>query len=213
MTKKNKKTLLVEGECDKRIIPFLIEQSGTMWKQNNTPITNIISLGGIENILQTDIKTFWQESDLTSLGLIVDADEFPLNRWNEVRNLCSKAIPNIPQIIPNGGLIVEHDGKKFGIWIMPDNCLQGMIETFLGYLVPNQDENFIWQLAQCVVAQAKKTGAPFKTVHTDKAHIHTWLAWQDEPGRQLHEAIKFKLLDPSCAAAQNFVNWFRTLYL
>ncbi|MEH1784090.1 MAG: DUF3226 domain-containing protein [Nostoc sp.] len=44
------------------------------------------------------------------------------------------------------------------------------------------------------------------------AKIYTWLAWQEEPGRQLHQAIKYGILNPEHPKAQTFVTWFKTLY-
>ncbi|WP_375493755.1 DUF3226 domain-containing protein [uncultured Nostoc sp.] len=42
--------------------------------------------------------------------------------------------------------------------------------------------------------------------------MYTWLAWQEEPGRQLHQAIKYGILNPEHPKAQTFVTWFKTLY-
>ncbi|MBD2171263.1 DUF3226 domain-containing protein [Anabaena sp. FACHB-709] len=47
---------------------------------------------------------------------------------------------------------------------------------------------------------------------SNKAKIHTWLTWQEEPGRQLHQAITYKILNPQHPKAQTFVKWFKTLY-
>ena len=52
----------------------------------------------------------------------------------------------------------------------------------------------------------------FKDVHKTKAVIHTWLAWQDEPGPQLHEAVKHRVLDPKKPESRAFVDWFRRLF-
>ena len=100
---------------------------------------------------------------------------------------------------------------KFGIWMMPDNKRRGMLETFLAYMIPTEKEP-LWTYAQEVVVEAKKRGAPFKQVLEDKACIYTWLAWQKKPGRQLHDAVKMKILDPKHPKAQMFVRWFKCLY-
>ncbi len=51
-----------------------------------------------------------------------------------------------------------------------------------------------------------------RDAHQHKADIHTWLAWQNPPGRQLHQAVMERILDPKHPKAQIFVNWFRDLY-
>jgi hypothetical protein len=46
----------------------------------------------------------------------------------------------------------------------------------------------------------------------DKVNIYTWLAWQEQPGKQLHQALQSQILDPKHTKAQPFVDWFRQLY-
>jgi hypothetical protein len=94
---------------------------------------------------------------------------------------------------------------------MPDNKMRGMLETFLTYLIPIENEE-LWQFAQEVAQEVKNKGAVFTEPHLDKANIYTWLAWQDPPGRQLHQAIMERILNPKHPNAQSFVTWFRNLY-
>lgn len=51
-----------------------------------------------------------------------------------------------------------------------------------------------------------------KDSYIHKAEIYTWLAWQDEPGRQIHQAIKHNILNPQDAKVQGFITWFKDLY-
>ncbi|MGH9822270.1 MAG: DUF3226 domain-containing protein [Blastocatellia bacterium] len=46
-----------------------------------------------------------------------------------------------------------------------------------------------------------------------KAHIHTWLAWQEKPGLPLGLAITFRYLNPDAPSAQQLVAWVRRLFL
>ena len=206
------KKLIVEGEQDKRVIPELMEANGISWGEKTKPIVYIDSYGGAQFITEDVISTELKASGLTTLGLIVDADNDLHARWQSVRNACLKSIPDIPKELPETGLIHSiNTGIKFGIWIMPDNQTRGMLETFLAYIIPNQSE-LIWKYAQEVVIEAKNKGAPFVNAHTDKACIYTWLSWQKVPGRQLHNAVMERILDPQHPKAQVFVNWFKTLY-
>ena len=144
--------------------------------------------------------------------MIIDADEDLSVRWISRRNACLPSIPDIPEEISETGLIhVTNNGIKFGIWIMPDNQTRGMLETFLAYMIKDEAET-IWQYAQEVAQEAKNKGASFKDFYLDKAKIYSWLAWQEEPGRQLHQAIKYKILNPQHPKAQTFLIWFKTLY-
>jgi hypothetical protein len=207
------KKLIVEGEQDKRVIPQLIEANGIQWGETReTAIVYIESYGSDQFIDESIISTELKESGLTTLGLIIDADSDLSARWASIKNACSRSIANLPEEIPESGLICFTDaGIKFGVWIMPDNKAQGMLETFLMYLIPDENES-IWQYAQETAKEAKNKGAAFIDAHHDKACIYTWLAWQDPPGRQLHNAIMERILDPTHAKAQTFVGWFRQLY-
>lgn len=206
------KKLIVEGEQDKRVIPEFIEAKGIPWgERRDTAIVDIEVYGGNQFIDSDFIGTELKASGLTNLGLIVDADDDSSARWASIRNACLKSIVDFPEKLPETGLIQVTNGIKFGVWIMPDNQQQGMLETFLSYMVTEENES-IWQYAQEVVKEAKNKGAAFKDSHIDKANIYTWLAWQDEPGRQLHQAIKERILNPNHPKAEIFFNWFKVLY-
>lgn len=209
----HEKVLLVEGKEDLRIIPELIEANGINWGTKRNPIVYIRDYDGYENLIAPDvISTELQASGLAHLGIIIDADENLATRWQSIRNVCLKSIPTLPEELPRDGLIHDtEDGIKFGIWVMPDNQLRGMLETFLTYLIPDSG-NSLWQFAQEVTQDAKEQGASFKETHQDKAKMYTWLAWQDPPGRQLHQAIQQRILDPNHPEAQAFVSWFKNLY-
>ena len=189
--------LLVEGEQDKRVIPELIEANGINWGTKDNPIVYIEPLGGDSQVIDPKlISSELKASGRAALGLMVDADDNPSARWESIRNSCLESIPDLPGKLAETGLIhVAPNGVKFGVWIMPDNQMGGMLETFLAYLIPDEREP-IWQYAQEVVTESKQRNAPFKEVHLDKAYLYTWLAWQNPPGRQLHNAIMEKILDP-----------------
>lgn len=206
------KKLLVEGQDDLRVIPELIEKNGIRWgNKKSEAIVSIQECGGYENIDANLISTELQASGLTNLGVIIDADEDVSVRWRSIRNACLPSIPDIPEQIPEIGLILTTNGIKFGIWMMPDNLMRGMLETFLAYMIRDESQ-VIWQYAQQVTQEAKNKGALFKDSYLDKAQIYTWLAWQKEPGRQLHQAIKYEILNPQHPKAQTFVTWFKSLY-
>lgn len=208
------KKLLVEGEEDKRVIPQLIEANGIRWGENpDTWIVEIDQCDGFEKmvkqgLIETELKT----SGLEVLGIIADANDKAEERWESLRNRCREFFPQLPDELPATGLIhTSETGLKLGVWLMPDNRSHGMMETFLTYLVPD-DRNSVLKYAESARDQARALGAPYKDVHADKAKIHTWLAWQDPPGQQLHGAVMQHLLDPCSPHAAGFVKWFRSLF-
>jgi hypothetical protein len=211
----HKNVLLVEGQDELRTIPELIEINGINWGTRKNPVVLLRDCEGCENIIDKNVIAVELKADgIEALGILLDADEYPLDRWTAIRNAChnSGMIAGIPDELPVEGLILEADnGVRVGIWMMPDNQLPGMLETFLGYLLP-LDTSSLWELAEETIEKAKVKGAPFTEYHRDKAQIYSWLAWQKPPGRQLHQAIKERILDPQHPEAQRFVSWFRQLY-
>ena len=211
------KILLVEGDNDKRVIPEFIEQNGILWEPKRQEyIVQIKAKDSKENLLnETEIKTELKASGLKALGIIVDADENPPKRMQRIEQIYTSLGKKLNDNLSSDGFIFQLSSDiKFGIWMMPDNQNQGMLETFLSYLIEdnNPSTNSLWQYVQEVVTEASKRGATYKEVHLDKARIHTWLAWQDEPGNQLHQAIKYKILNSSHPKGQSFLRWFKELY-
>lgn len=92
---------------------------------------------------------------------------------------------------------------------MPDNGATGSLEAFLSSLVPTGDP--LWPLAQRSTDQAKNLGARFSDASHPKAELHTWLAWQKQPGRPFGTALTARYFQHDAPAAQAFVDWYRQL--
>lgn len=210
----NPKKLLVEGKEDERVIPQLVEANGIRWGERRSEwVVEIKECNGFESMVEEGlIETELKASGLQVLGIIADANENAKQRWSSLRNRCIGSFPELPDDVPAAGLIQKSEsGLKLGVWLMPDNRSHGMMETFLTYLVPD-DSNPVLKYAESARNKAHRLGAPYKDVHADKAKIHTWLAWQDPPGRPLHNAVMERLLDPCSPNAGAFVKWFRSLF-
>jgi hypothetical protein len=207
------KVLLVEGDEDKRVIPYLMEANGVRWGERKDPkAVYIEAYGGVEKLLEpAQIETQLKASGLEALGVLIDADEDPVSRWQAVRHRALKRFPGLPPDLPATGLVHAEDGLRFGVWIMPDNQRRGMLETFLTFLRPADNPALNAHALEACRA-AKTLAAPYKDAHADKAHLHTWLAFQDPPGRQLHQAVLERLLDPSSPHAAPFLAWFKALF-
>lgn len=206
------KRLLVEGFDEQRVIPELVEAHGIAWGERPIEwIVEIVPAGGREPLLDPMfLQDQFDDPTLTHIGLIVDADDDAAAAYHATRVRCAPAFPTLPATLPPEGAIAEHDGRTLGIWVMPDNQSRGMLETFLAFLVDDTDP--LWAHAQAARTHAIGLGAPVKPTHHDKADIHTWLAWRDPPGRQLHDAVKQRILRPDSPHAAPFVRWFRRTF-
>ena len=205
--------LLVEGKTDRGVIAGLMEANGVPWPEPpNSPVF-IDPRGSVDEILKRGVlEAELGASGLEALGVAVDANGSAASRWDELRVWCGSEFSELPDEIPGEGLQVMHSGgSRFGVWIMPDNRFRGMLEDWLARLIP-EESGALYELAQRCVSDAKRQGAPFKDVHRTKADIHTWLAWQDEPGLRLYEAVTHRVLSPTRGESGPFVNWFKTLF-
>ena len=202
----------MEGATDRLVIPYLMEKNGVPWPTSKVPVF-IEELGGVDEILRPGrLDLELAASELEALGVVVDADGDAAARWDQLRTRCGLEFPDLPNQIPADGLKVVHaDGPRFGVWIMPNNRFKGMLEDLLVRLVPD-DSGDLYEIARNCVATARSNNAPFRDAHERKAEVYTWLAWQDPPGLRLHEAVERRVLDPTRAESQPFVNWFRNLF-
>jgi hypothetical protein len=145
------------------------------------------------------------------LGIVLDCDAGVSPRWNQVRErlrAVSYDIPSAPS--PSGTIIEGPPGyPRIGIWLMPDNQNEGMFEDFLLTLVPAPALAF----AQQTTRTARVHGhATYKQIHESKAVAHTYLAWQDEPGKPFGIGIKAGMFDLENPMAGSFVGWLRDLF-
>ncbi len=53
----------------------------------------------------------------------------------------------------------------------------------------------------------------FRSTYRIKAKIHTWLAWQKEPGKPLGQAITATYFDANAPHAQELIDWIRRLFI
>ena len=123
--------LLVEGNTDKRVIPFLMEANGVEWEKSGEPVVCIAPYGSVDELLKPGVvEAELRASRLEALGLMVDANGDAFDRWNRIRSLCHDEFEHLPDRIPRGELEIVHPESdvRFGVWIMPDNRFSGMLE-------------------------------------------------------------------------------------
>ncbi len=93
---------------------------------------------------------------------------------------------------------------------MPDNKVAGMIEDFASFLIPDGDN--LWVRATNCVQQIPKEERRFRETYQMKALLHTWLAWQEEPGTPIGLAITRRYLDTNAPHAHLLMRWIRRLF-
>ena len=196
--------LLVEGNDDKHVLWAICK------KNSIKESFSIEETKGVENLISS-IPTYIK-SDLGTIGILVDADFDIKSRWESLRTILLERDYAVPHELNTNGVIIHHEEfPTIGIWIMPNNTESGMIEDFVGILIPNDDK--ILPFADATLDKLEKIGLNnYKPIHKSKARIHTWLAWQEDPGTPMGLAITKSYLDTNQELCNLFVNWLNNLF-
>jgi len=208
------KVLLVEGIDDKKVIEKLLRRRKIVFE--NFEINNCEGLEKLLKIVPVQIEA----GSYKTLGIIVDADENPVQRWFTLQKiLVAAGYENVPSSPTPNGIILkdpDEDMPTIGVWLMPDNRATGSVEDFIRLLVPEADKLLpvAEKKVESLIAQNLNR---FSISHKSKAIIHTWLAWQERPGKQMGGAITYRfiktqeyLLDDG--KASGFVEWLKKLF-
>ncbi len=203
-----RKILLVEGNDDEHVMKHVCGTRGIQKLDEIKPQGNVGQL--LEN-LPVRLK----ESDIEVIGIVVDADTDLAARWQAIRDrLVKEGYPDIPtQPVLDGTILAPPVGTllpRVGIWIMPDNQTKGILEDFLQFLIPEGSR--LLKHVQSSVASIPENEQRFSQLAKPKAVVHTWLAWQQEPGKPLGTAITARYLDPDVKQVDVLVSWLNRLF-
>lgn len=142
------------------------------------------------------------------VGAVIDADADVAARWQSIRHRLGRRGYDLPIHPDPQGTIVRGD-RTVGIWLMPDNTAPGAVEQFVRNLIPADDA--LWPLAHETVASIPRPLRRFSDSATIKAELHTWLAWQEEPGTRMGAAITKRYLQRGSVTADAFATWVQRL--
>ena len=186
MSRKDK-ILLVEGYDDREVIYQFCNHHDI----DNRELFSVEPKNGVERLID-DLRLRVRTEVTTVLAAVIDADADLNARWEQIRT----AVAGSGYILPNapikGGTIIDApklNRPKLGIWLMPDNQVSGMLEDFLLRLANEQDS--LIHRSENVVDSIPETERLFGDTKRSKAIIHTWLAWQEEPGTSLGLSIRY----------------------
>lgn len=224
--------LLVEGKDDAYVLFNLLTTHGLSADSKDKPSKHsqairIVEIFAGRNDDVDPAEYFYNQLKATQengcLGIVLDADFNLHGKWMALRNrLLEVGFPESivdTQPSQNGAIIRNEDMPTVGIWLMPDNTLEGELEHFLELLVPRKDDNPLWsRVLETLDDMPPEDSFPayvkrFKEQDRRKALIHTWLAWQEEPGKPLGQALTARYFDAHAPHALVFINWIRQLFL
>ena len=146
----NRRILLVEGVDDEHVMRHICGNHGI------PRLDEIKQHGGASELLESAPVQIKASETGDVVGIVIDADTNMLTRWQSLRDRIVAAgydnVPDAPD--PDGTIIDPPEGTLFprvGIWIMPDNRTDGILENFLRFLVP-QPSVLLDHVEQSVVA-------------------------------------------------------------
>jgi len=216
--------LLVEGTNDSHVLRHLLRRHHIRVQDADDGSSDDLEFHltvkqtrGVSNLLE-QLPTMIRAAEAKNLGIgvVVDANADAGKRWKEIvdriRGVGSYAFPERP--CKDGTIVPPSDGTllpRVGVWMMPDNQGKGAIEDFLKFLMPTTGDSH--KLYDHVVSSVDSIPSPaFKKKKRSKAELHTWLAWQEDPGTPMGLAITKKFLDPDVRQADDLVAWVRRLF-
>lgn len=197
-----RRILLVEGHDDEHVVYNLC-------MRHAMPRTFAVQVAGNDREVLKLLRVEPKASDVERLAVILDADTDLERRWREVCGALHTAgyrdMPELPE--PGGTILHGSDVPSVGVWLMPDNRLPGVLEDFLGFLVPMGDA--LLPLVDGFLDGIPEPVRRFAIKDRSKARLHAWLATQEQPGKPLGLAIKARYLDAEMAVIAPFLSWLR----
>jgi len=185
----------------------VFEQKFALKNKNGEPLGKDEVLGYVDEISKT--------ADLQAFAIVIDADKSVPSTWQSACATLQKlGYTDLPAEIPKDGAIIvdaDPDLAKVGVWIMPDNENRGEIEDFFLQMISLND--FYLQRAKASVKELiLEEKNLFAASDRSKAEVHTWLAWQKDPGKSMGIAIKSNWIDHKFPLAERFARWFANVF-
>ena len=202
--------LLVEGKDDKHVMLSLM---------NHYQIPEVFKIqvcDGIDNLLLDLPLRLTTPTMYRSIGVVMDADVNIQARFDSFRSILSKTGKYDMSLVTlkAGGIKIppiDNNYPVLGLWLMPDNRSNGMLEDFVMTLA-NGDNMLMKEVNSVLDSIEEKKLNRYSFVHRSKAKIHTFLAWQEKPGEPMGQAITAKVLDAESTSARVFVEWIKRVF-
>lgn len=203
---RGEKVLLVEGVTDCHVVLALC-------KAHKVPKNfGIYECGSDHKVLQQLNALISAPTPPNIIGVLMDADSPDLaGRWRNIESKLKDYDYTLPTAPEERGTIVKPvtELSRLGFWLMPNNRVDGMLEDFCIEMI---EPNAIATVVQCLQIAEDNQCTSFKPVHRSKAIVHTYLAWQDEPGKPLGQSITAHNLRPETETAKAFIGWLTELF-
>lgn len=194
--------LLVEGRNDKHVVWQICNRKPEL------PDFFISDRGNINAVLES-IGPEVLVPGRQALGILVDTDDHPQSRWDEIAHQLRIYGVQPPAAPDPAGTIISGTEPRVGVWLMPDNALAGEIEEFVAGMIPRDDP--VWPLSQRYIDSIPGEERKFARGKTLRAQIYAWLATREDP-RLMGQAIGTRDLEIDGPLCQRFLAWLDRLF-
>ena len=144
------------------------------------------------------------------LGILVDANDNPSERWQVLRAALADAGCRVPADNPSDGAPFRGPAEqRVGVWLLPDNARPGELEDVVAAMIPPTDP--IWPRARDYVDRIPPSHRPFRPTKLLRAQVHAWLATRSRP-RPMGIAIAQNDLRTAVPEATALVNWLTRMF-
>ena len=208
--------LITEGKDDLHVIASLC-------KILNIPeIFTIKDVEGLDNILKVlpILLKFGKFKDadvdnIDRLGIVIDADTNIDNRWASIREVFLDNNYTFPDNHDASGIVTPHTTNIIpivGVWIMPDNKRNGMIEDFFKHFIPPDD--LLLPHVNTTLDQLNHEPFNYIPQPRSKAEIRTWLAWLKKSESLMGYALHNKKINWNYnnELSNKFILWLQRLF-
>ena len=95
---------------------------------------------------------------------------------------------------------------------MPSNNINGMLEDFVSFLVPQDDE--LLPIVDTILNKIENEKLnKYSLIHKSKARIHSWLSWQEDPGTPMGLSITKRYLTTDNESCRQLIIWLQKLFI
>ena len=197
--------LLVEGPSDKQVVRSLRKRFRGKHSIPEFEIKDMRSVDSLLSVIEAEVDV----PGRIALGVLVDANDAVVERWNAVtgRIRCARPDMRLGNPVTDGTIV--RGSPDVGIWLWPDNESLGELEDFVARMIPNNDP--VWPLSRRYIGGIPKEYRKFTAKKTMRAKVHAWLATRETPGF-MGSAVGESDLEVDGALVARFVDWLRKLF-
>lgn len=199
--------ILTEGDNDCHVIASLCQ------KYSVAESFGFYSCGSDDSAIKRLNALLLSSEIPEKIAIVLDADNPNLeSKWARIKNIMERntedgSSPDRPE--RNGTIVKLKNNIHLGIWFIPDNIVDGMLEDFCIGIAPEQS---IAEATAYVERCKDNNLSTHIDAHKSKAIIHAFSATQSEPGSPLGISITRNTLNRRHPSVNEFVDWLNRVF-